>query len=202
MLIIHAIRGKVLRVKDSTKEKDKDGNEILNDYTIAPRAEVTINGQKKALADLDNGDVVRISAGNKDGFHKIEATRAGRKQAPAVNGPDHSKPQKVSLPRPDLDLSPTGQADEKTKDGHQTNAEQPQDAEGASTAGKGDGDKNEAAGTRSAAVEGDGDGDDAEGTGRRDASSGKKVTGPAKEQNAHARSPRGQMAHEDVKKKH
>lgn len=69
---IRSISGRAVRV-------DK-GREGMVEYQIAPNAEVTINEVKAALADLSNGDEVLVANGDKDGFHRVTATRSEKVQ--------------------------------------------------------------------------------------------------------------------------
>lgn len=77
---IQSISGKDVTV---TGGKFEDGEVIR----IAGRAEVTLNGEKKSLAALDNGDVIVLGNGRKNQDHmnvfeyfKVDATRQDKKK--------------------------------------------------------------------------------------------------------------------------
>lgn len=69
MATIKAISGRVLTVET------EEGSSA--DYRIAQRADVTLNGEKTTLAELDNGDEIELGGITPTEVKQVRATRGG-----------------------------------------------------------------------------------------------------------------------------
>lgn len=70
LLVVHSVVGNRIR-----GYKDGDGSQIL-EYLIAPKPAVTVNGKKRGLADINNGDTLELKNGSgSEGWKTLEVIR-------------------------------------------------------------------------------------------------------------------------------
>lgn len=79
--------GKILAIRSNIIDVQEDDG--VYRHTIARTAEITLNGKKVKIADLDNGDTVTVRGHTAEGSKTVIAIRDTKAQA-------HIGPRKIS----------------------------------------------------------------------------------------------------------